>query len=121
MNCKVIFILLLIATLLRYFILWGYSILLRQKKKELYIDIASLLVPVPSSVEANESFRKTMTYIEKNPTDSTKFLDYIQNKFFLTKCPFKDPSTWGNNLTAGTDFRVFTVSNEDEKKYTSLK
>lgn len=88
---------------------------------EQYIDINSLLNPTPSAIEANESFRRLVTFLERNPTDAEKFLTYIQQQFFNTPCLLKDPSKWGKSLTGSTDFRMFTVSAEEEKKATTIK
>lgn len=120
MNIKRIFIFLLIIILIRYVLLWSYSYLYI-KKDEGFIDndISQLLDPMPSSVEANESFRKVIRYLEKNPTDSAKFLTYIQTHFFKGACPFIDPSNWINLMEP--DMRVFRVTSSDEKIFRDMK
>jgi hypothetical protein len=121
MNIKRLFILLIIVIVIRYILQWGYIQLLTMNapRVEKFTDISQLLDPMPSSVEANESFRKVIRYLEKNPTDSGKFLTYIQSRFFKTACPFIDPSNW-NNLIEG-DMRVFKVDSSDEKIFRDMK
>ncbi len=120
MNIKRLLILLLIVIVIRYILQWGYIWLLSLSvREEQFTDISQLLDPMPSSVEANESFRKVIRYLDKNPTDSGKFLTYIQSHFFKTACPFIDPSNW-NNLIEG-DMRVFKVDSSDEKIFRDMK
>jgi hypothetical protein len=129
MNFENILLLLSAIVLIRYFLIWSYKYIQIKGQREGYIDMPEMsksfsmlqqLSSTPNTVDANESFRKLVTYLEKNPTDAEKFLGYIQNKFFIKPCPLRDPSTWDNTLTNGVDFRVFKISNEDEKKFTRI-
>ncbi len=129
MNLENILLLLAIIVLIRYFLIWIYKYITLKAVNEGFDDMSELnkslsmlqqMSSTPNSVDANESFRKLVTYLEKNPTDAEKFLGYIQNKFFVKPCPLRDPSTWKNTLTNDTDFRIFKISNEDEKKLTRM-
>jgi hypothetical protein len=132
MNFENILLLLAVIVLIRYFIIWSYHYIQRishrDGQREGYMDMTELnkslsmlqMASTPNTVDANESFRKLVTYLEKNPTDAEKFLTYIQDKFFIKPCPLRDPSTWRDTLTNGADFRVFKISNEDEKKFTRI-
>lgn len=128
MKWKNILLLLLIIVIIRYFLIWLYKNIQYKSQCQGFIDMSELTNPLsmlqqmstPNTVDANESFRKLVTYLEKNPTDAENFLTYIQTKFFIKPCPLRDPSQWSNSLTNGVDFRVFKVSNEDEKKFTRI-
>ncbi len=129
MNLENILLLLAIIVLIRYFLIWIYKYITLKAVNEGFDDMSELnkslsmlqqMSSTPNSVDANESFRKLVTYLEKNPTDAEKFLGYIQNKFFVKPCPLRDPSTWQNTLTNDIDFRIFKISNEDEKKLTRM-
>jgi hypothetical protein len=129
MNLENILLLLAIIVLIRYFLIWTYKYITLKAVNEGFDDMSELnkslsmlqqMSSTPNSVDANESFRKLVTYLEKNPTDAEKFLGYIQNKFFVKPCPLRDPSTWKNTLTNDIDFRIFKISNEDEKKLTRM-
>lgn len=127
-NLENIILLLAAIVLIIYFIRWSYNYMASRVNHQGFIDMSDLnkslsmlqMGSSTNSVDANESFRKLVTYLEKNPTDAEKFLTYIQTKFFMKPCPLRDPSQWGNTLTGETDFRMFTVSNEDEKKFTRI-
>ncbi len=123
MHWKVIVLFIIIAVIIRYIMRYVFNIPSRHSYllKEQYIDMKNILNPTPSAIEANESFRRLVTFLERNPTDAEKFLTYIQQQFFETPCPLKDPSKWGKSLTGSTDFRMFAVSAEEEKKATSIK
>lgn len=127
-NLENIILLLAAIVIIRYLLIWSYNYVTYTAHIEGFNDITELTksmdmlqqMSTPNTVDANESFRKLVTYLEKNPTDAEKFLSYIQNKFFIKPCPLRDPSEWSNTLTNGVDFRIFKVSNEDEKKLTRI-
>lgn len=127
-NLENIILLLAAIVIIRYLLIWSYKYITITAHNEGFNDMSELTksmamlqqMSTPNTVDANESFRKLVTYLEKNPTDAEKFLSYIQNKFFVKPCPLRDPSGWSNTLTNGVDFRIFKVSNEDEKILTRI-
>lgn len=52
--------------------------------------------------EANESFRKTLVYLENNPGDAPPFLDFVKNAFFTQAALFKSPMSF-NGLSTKWD------------------
>lgn len=51
-----------------------------------------LLQPVVTGNVANESLRKVLIYVENNPTDLSKFLNFLKSNFFTPEAQFADPT-----------------------------
>lgn len=51
-----------------------------------------LLQPTVTGNVANESLRKVLIYVENNPTDLSKFLNFLKSNFFTPEAQFADPT-----------------------------
>lgn len=51
-----------------------------------------LLQPAVTGNVANESLRKVLIYVENNPTDLSKFLNFLKSNFFTPEAQFADPT-----------------------------
>lgn len=55
------------------------------------LDIPSgnaVVDPPVTAVEANEGFRKVLSYLSKNPKDSGEFLNFLKSSFFTQTSQF---------------------------------
>ena len=55
------------------------------------LDIPSgnaIVDPPVNAVEANEGFRKVLSYLSKNPKDSSEFLNFVKTSFFTGPAQF---------------------------------
>lgn len=48
----------------------------------------AVLNPPVTAVEANEGFRKVLAYMEKNPKDTSEFMNFLKSSFFTTSAQF---------------------------------
>lgn len=53
---------------------------------------AQLLQPAVTGNVANESLRKVLIYVENNPTDLSKFLNFLKENFFTPDAQFANPT-----------------------------
>jgi hypothetical protein len=53
---------------------------------------AQLLQPAITGNVANESLRKVLIYVENNPNDLSKFLNFLKENFFAPDARFADPT-----------------------------
>lgn len=65
-------------------------------------SMEQVMNPKITKDEANESFRKTLVYLENNPSDAPPFLDFVKNAFFTESSLFKSPMSF-NGLSAKWD------------------
>lgn len=66
------------------------------------VSMEQVMNPKITKDEANESFRKTLVYLENNPGDAPPFLDFVKNAFFTDSALFKSPMNF-NGLSAKWD------------------
>lgn len=72
-----------------------FVILMRNRANEGFqaatLDLPSpkdLLDPPVNALEANDGFRKTLKYLQTNPTDSSAFLNFLKSSFFMESSQF---------------------------------
>jgi hypothetical protein len=65
-------------------------------------SMEQVMNPKITKDEANESFRKTLVYLENNPGDAPPFLDFVKNAFFTESSLFKSPMSF-NGISAKWD------------------
>lgn len=66
------------------------------------LSMEQVMNPKITKDEANESFRKTLVYLENNPGDAPPFLDFLKKEFFTQAALFKSPMNF-NGLSAKWD------------------
>jgi hypothetical protein len=65
-------------------------------------SIEQVMNPKITKDDANESFRKTLVYLENNPTNASPFLEFVKKAFFTDSALFKNPMSF-NGLSAKWD------------------